>query len=220
MLWPFAASLRGDDWSGLGVGPGGGAPLASAAMSKTTWSTLILGAAAYVFPSTAHAQDLLRGELDDTRAHIGALLGGGPSHTDNSNGDAVGSLLFALKGGLFFDRFELGLEFAPATYVMSFRPDIPSVHMNLYGGYHIPVYKSISWPLRVGLGFTTPTFRGDAGDTLLALRADLIGVSVLLADKFLLDVHVPSWRVNIDAERGGAFFSYIFGVGFAYAPKI
>ncbi|MBL8740968.1 MAG: hypothetical protein JNK04_07740 [Myxococcales bacterium] len=189
-------------------------------MSKTTWSTLVLGAAVYALPSEAIAQDVLRAELDDTRAHIGAVLGGGPSHSDTATGEAWGSLLFAFKGGLFFDRFELGLEFAPATYVTSFRPNITSVHMDLYGGYHIPLYKSISWPLRVGLGFTTPTYRGDAGDTLLALRADLIGVSVLLADKFLLDVYAPSWRVNIDADRGAAFFSYIFGVGFAYAPKI
>lgn len=181
---------------------------------------LILGAAVGAVPTTALGQDVLRGELDDTRAHIGALLGGGPTHSDNANGGAVGSLLFAIKGGLFFDRFELGLELAPATYVLSFRPDTPSIHMNLYAGYHIPVYKSISWPLRVGLGFTTPTFRGVAGDTALALRADLIGVSVLLSDKFLLDVHLPSWRVNIDTDRGGALFSYIFGLGFAYAPKI
>ncbi len=164
--------------------------------------------------------DLLEGELEGLRAHMGIIFGGGPTHDDDASGEAIGSLLFALKGGVFIDRIELGLEFAPATFVLSFDPDLPSVHLNAYGGYHIPVYKSISWPLRAGIGFTTPTFRGDAGQTVLAVRADLIGVSVLLADQFLLDVYLPSWRVNIDPESNTALFTYIFGIGGAWAPKI
>lgn len=166
------------------------------------------------------SDDMLGDELDGMRAHMGIIFGGGPSHLDDPADQVQGSLLFALKGGIFVDRFEIGLEFAPATYVINFNPDLPSVHLNAYGGYHIPVYKSISWPLRLGIGFTTPTFDGEAGDTLVAVRADLIGVSALLADQFLIDVHLPSWRINIDPEGNGALFSYIFGVGASWAPKI
>ncbi len=164
--------------------------------------------------------DMLADELEGMRAHLGIIFGGGPSHLDDPADFVEGSLLFALKGGILIDRFEVGLEFAPATYVITFNPDLPSVHLNAYAGYHIPLYKSVSWPLRLGIGFTTPTFDGEAGDTLLALRADLIGVSVLLADQFLLDVHLPSWRINVDTQNDGALFSYIFAIGASWAPKL
>lgn len=164
--------------------------------------------------------DMMADELEGLRAHMGIIFGGGPSHLDDPADFVQGSLLFALKGGILIDRFEIGLEFAPATYVISFRPDVPSVHLNAYAGYHIPLYQSISWPLRLGIGFTTPTFDGEALDTLLALRADLIGVSVLLADQFLLDVHLPSWRINVDTQNDGALFSYIFAIGASWAPKL
>jgi hypothetical protein len=163
---------------------------------------------------------VLEDELEGMRPHVGVIFGGGPTHSDRSDGDSVGSLLFAIKGGLFIDRLELSLEFAPATFVLNFNPDLPSVGLNANVGYHIPLYKSISWPLRVGIGFVTPTFDGQAGDTELALRADLIGVSVLLDDQFLLDVHVPSWRIIVDTDGGGALFTYVFGVGFSWAPEI
>lgn len=163
---------------------------------------------------------MLADELEGLRAHVGIIFGGGPSHPDDPADVVRGSLLFALKGGLFIDRFEIGLEFAPATYVINFNPDLPSVHLNAYGGYHIPLYKSISWPLRLGIGFTTPTFDGEAGDTLLALRVDLIGVSVLLADQFLLDVHLPTWRINIDTNKDNALFGYIFALGASWTPKL
>lgn len=161
---------------------------------------------------------MLDSELDDVRVHLGLMLGGGPTHSDNANGDAIGSLLFALKGGVFFDRVELGLEFAPATFVVAFNPDLPSVELNGYAGYHIPLYKSISWPLRLGVGFTTVTFDGNVLDSLFEVRADLIGASILL-EPFLIDIYLPSWRINTDFENG-ASFTYIFGVGGAWAPKI
>lgn len=166
--------------------------------------------------------DLLDGELEGLRAHMGIIFGGGPSHPDDPADLVRGSLLFSLKGGILIDRAELGLEFAPATYVINFDPDLPSVHLIAYGGYHIPVFKSISWPLRLGIGLTQPTFRGETRglDALLALRADLIGVSVLLADQFLIDAHLPSWRINIDPDPGAAIFSYIFGVGASWTPKL
>lgn len=166
--------------------------------------------------------DLLDGELEGMRAHMGIIFGGGPTHLDDPADIVRGSLLFSLKGGILLDRVELGLEFAPATYVINFDPDLPSVHLIGYGGYHIPVFKSISWPLRLGIGLTQPTFRGETRglDALLALRADLIGISVLLADQFLIDAHLPSWRINVDPDPGAAIFSYIFGVGASWTPKL
>lgn len=162
--------------------------------------------------------DMLDSEFGDMRVHLGLMFGGGPTHTDRANGDAIGSLLFALKGGILIDRVELGIEFAPATFVIAFNPDLPSVELNGYGGYHIPVYKSISWPLRLGIGFTTVTFDNNVLDTLFEVRADLIGASVLL-DPFLIDIYLPSWRINTDFEDG-ATFTYIFGIGGAWAPEI
>jgi hypothetical protein len=161
---------------------------------------------------------LLESELEGIRPHIGLIFGGGPSHTDETRFPTVGSLLFALKGGVLIDRLEVGLEFSPATFVLSFDPDFPSVQLNGYGGYHIPIYEAFSWPLRLGVGFTTPTFRGEAGDTVFEARADLVGLSVFI-DPMLLDIYLPSFRVNTDFEDG-ALFTYIFGVGAAWAPEI
>ncbi len=170
--------------------------------------------------------DVLDGDLEGLRLNVGMLLGGGPSHPDDPVDFVRGSLLWSLHGGVMLDRAEFGLEFAPATYVPIFDPDAPSVHLIGYGGYHIPVWKTISWPLRLGIGLTQVTFRGETvGDPLLALRADLIGISALLFDQLLVDVHLPSWRINIDPNNNAvgtstAFFSYIFGVGISWVPKL
>jgi MYXO-CTERM domain-containing protein len=158
-------------------------------------------------------------ELEGIRPHIGLMLGGGPSHTDDLDGPVVGSLLFAIKGGVFFDRVELGLEFAPATFVVEFDDfqNLTTVELNAYVGYHIPVAGPVSWPLRFGVGFTHFAPAGGASDDIfLEGRADLVGLSVLL-DPVLLDFYVPSFRVNSDLDRSH-FFTYVFGVGAAVLP--
>ncbi len=158
-------------------------------------------------------------ELEGVRPHIGLMLGGGPSHTDNTDAAVVGSLLFAIKGGVFFDRVELGLEFAPASFVVQFNDfqDLTTVELNAYAGYHIPVAGPVSWPLRFGVGFTHFAPAGGASDDIfLEGRADLIGISVLI-DPVLLDFYVPSFRVNSDLDRNH-FFTYVFGVGAAVLP--
>jgi hypothetical protein len=145
------------------------------------------------------------------------MLGGGPTHADNTSGVVVGSLLFAIKGGVFVDRAELGLEFAPASFVISFGPDYPTVEMNAYAGYHIPVAGPVSWPLRFGVGFThlAPS-GGRTEDIFLEGRADLVGLS-LHFDPVLVDFYLPSFRVNTDVDRIHTF-TYVFGVGASVLP--
>ncbi|NUO52885.1 MAG: hypothetical protein HOV80_28910 [Polyangiaceae bacterium] len=158
-------------------------------------------------------------ELEGVRPHIGLMLGGGPSHTDNTDGPVVGSLLFAIKGGVFIDRVELGLEFAPASFVVQFNDfqDLTTVELNAYAGYHIPVAGPVSWPLRIGVGFTHFAPAGGASDDIfLEGRADLVGLS-LHFDPVLLDFYLPSFRVNSDLDRSH-FFTYVFGVGAAVLP--
>ena len=217
------ADAAGGAQAGTGSGgesDAGASDTAAAGANGGASSGATSGASSDAGGDASSGEGILDRELEGMRAHVGIIFGGGPAHLDDPADQVVGNLLFSFKGGLLLDRAEFGLEFAPATYVTSFNPDFPSVHLIAYGGYHIPVYKSISWPLRLGIGFTTPTFRGEAGDTVLALRADLIGVSALLADQVLLDVHLPSWRINIDPDRSAAFFSYILGVGVAWTPKL
>jgi len=58
---------------------------------------------------------MLADELEGLRAHVGIICGCGPSHLDDPADVVRGSSLFALKGGLLIDRFEIGLEFAPSS---------------------------------------------------------------------------------------------------------
>jgi hypothetical protein len=156
-------------------------------------------------------------ELEGVRPHIGLMLGGGPTHGANDSGIVFGSLLFALKGGVFIDRAEIGLEFAPASFVTSFDPDVPLVELNAYFGYHIPVAGPVSWPLRAGIGFSHAAPAGGlADDILLEARADLIGISILV-DPVLIDLFLPSFRANTDTDGVDAF-TYVFGVGAAWLP--
>lgn len=155
--------------------------------------------------------------FDGLRGHLGLILGGGPTHTDNTALGTAGSLVFSLKGGVFIDRAELGLEFSPASFVLTFGPDVPLVQMNAYVGYHIPLAGPVSWPMRFGVGFShfAPA-GGRTEDVTLEGRADLVGASVLL-DPILLDFFVPSFRVNSNLDNAH-FFTYVFGVGASWLP--
>ncbi len=155
--------------------------------------------------------------FDGARPHIGVMLGGGPTHTDNTNLGTEGSLLFSIKGGVLLDRAELGLEFSPASFVLAFGPDLPMVQLNAYVGYHAELAGPVSWPLRFGVGFShfAPA-GGQTDDITLEGRADLVGVSILV-DPILLDFFVPSFRVNSNLDRAH-FFTYVFGVGASWLP--
>ncbi len=156
--------------------------------------------------------------LEGVRGHVGLMLGGGPTHPDNTFVPPLGSLLFSLKGGVFIDRGEIGIEFSPASFVLTFEPfSVPLVQLNAYGGYHIPVAGPVSWPLRFGAGFShyAPA-GGRPEDVTFEGRADLIGVSIHV-DPILIDLYVPSFRVNTDFDRAH-LFTYVFGAGASWLP--
>jgi hypothetical protein len=156
--------------------------------------------------------------LEGTRAHLGVMLGGGPTHTDRTFLGVEGSLLFSIKGGVLLDRSELGLEFSPASFVLAFDPDVPLVQLNAYVGYHIPLAGPVSWPMRFGAGFShfAPA-SGRSDDITLEGRADLVGASILV-DPILIDIFLPSFRVNTDLSRAH-FFTYVFGAGASWLPN-
>lgn len=152
--------------------------------------------------------------FDGVHPHGGLMLGGGPTVGIGFGGSAtVGGFLFALKGGVLIDRIELGLEFSPVTFLPYTGTGAqPVLQMNAYGGYHIPVYGPISWPLRAGIGFAAVNLPSAA----LEARFDLIGISALFGP-VLLDVYLPTFRVLSDFDNGTALH-FTFGIGGAVLP--
>jgi hypothetical protein len=136
------------------------------------------------------------------------VLEGGPYIVVDPGSGSTGSFLFALKGGILIDRIELGLELSPATWLpIADLPDAPAFQFNVYGGYHIPLWKGLSYPLRGGIGMGVNT---QGGPAFAEFRVDVVGVSALVGPA-LLELNLPSFRLISDFDTGTAVALY-FGV--------
>jgi hypothetical protein len=166
------------------------------------------------FAGSAEAQE--KREFEGLRPLVGGTFGLGPTWLDTgfAGGQTYGGLLFALKGGILYDRIEAGIELSPVTQLLTFETgQEPNFQFNAYGGYHIPITGPFSWPLRGGVGMAH--ILGAGGATLFEARLDLIGASMHLGP-VLLDVHLPSWRILTDGDVTA--MAFIFGVGGAWLP--
>lgn len=120
-----------------------------------------------------------------------------------------------MKGGILIDRAELTLEFSPVTALPStgFGAE-PVLQFNLNGGYHIPLYGPISWPLRAGIGMAAVNLGNY--DALFEGRFDLVGLSAMVGP-VLLDLYAPSLRIFTEFSDG-AVVHLSFGIGGSVLP--
>lgn len=164
------------------------------------------------FANQAEAQE--KREFEGLRPLVGGTFGIGPTWIDAGfGGSTYGGLLFALKGGILYDRIEAGVELSPVTQLLTFESgQDPNFQFNVYGGYHIPITGPFSWPLRGGVGMA---YLITGEQAVFEARLDLIGASMNLGP-VLLDVHLPSWRILTNGDVTA--MAFIFGIGGAWLP--
>jgi hypothetical protein len=136
---------------------------------------------------------------------LGVTAGLGPAWllSTNESGPSTAQFAFgaALRlGVLVAGRHEIILDIAPFTDVPY--PDTGALFRAMFMyGYDIPLYDSkelsVSWPLRLGVGFML----GDAA--LAVLRADLFGVAFRFG-RWLVSFDLPSFSDGIEGVQGHA----------------
>jgi hypothetical protein len=153
--------------------------------------------------------------LDGLRPSFGVVVIGGPniylpSREDKSYGATTsvnGSFLFALKGALLVDRFELGLEVSPVTWMPNADVlDDPWLQATLNGGYHIRLAGAVNYVLRGGVGVAVPV---RDGTTYFVGRADVVALSALVGP-VMVELDAPSFRAVTNFKR--AFLDPFFGI--------
>jgi hypothetical protein len=145
---------------------------------------------------------------------VGVVAGNGIGFVpDRSRVHPFPILRFAFKTGIFLGRTELGVEAAPFSQLYALGP---TLNAQAYAGYHVPLSKELSWPMRAGLGFTLWI-----GIPLPQARVDVLGLS-MQSGRWLIDLQLPSLRLDrIPAkghEKANYWPSMVFSAGFAFAP--
>lgn len=167
-------------------------------------------------------------ELKGPHPYVGIGLNGGPvkpfdAKSGRDPGIIGGSFVFALRGGLYAGRNEIGVELSPMTNLVgsyggqSVGPAF-SLAFN-YTGY-IPLHESstlgVYWPMRVAFGFVAGNIPGDWA--FMQFRFDLIGLAFKIGH-VMLDFSLPSFRYLYapgDNTRNFMFFAWQPGVHAAY----
>lgn len=149
--------------------------------------------------------------FEGLRPELGVAILGGPNIYVPDGGDTivVGTFWFAIKGNLLVDRFDLGLEISPLTWMPDTQVlDNPVFQTNLNAGYHIPLAGPLNWVLRGGVGMAVGIH---GGPTNFVGRADLVALSAL-AGPLMIEIDAPSFRavtdfhsVSLDPVFGGQF---------------
>jgi hypothetical protein len=154
--------------------------------------------------------------FEGLRGFGGITLGGGPTVASGLGLGTTtqGGFLFGLKGGILYDRVEVGAEISPVTFLplASVSGSKPVLQVNVYAGYHIKLAGPVSWPLRGGIGLEGVNTNDQV---FFQGRADLVGISALLGP-VLLDLHAPSFRLFVNDS--GAVLHFMFGIGGAILP--
>lgn len=135
--------------------------------------------------------------MEGIRLRLGGAFLGGPNIWVPEGGETVvvGQFLFGIAGGILVDRFDLGLEISPLTWMPDTNViDNPLFQTNLNAGYHIPLAGALNWVLRGGVGMAIGIHGGPAN---FVGRADLIALSALVGP-VLVEVDAPSFRAVTD----------------------
>jgi hypothetical protein len=137
---------------------------------------------------------------------FGALFGGGPDIISLNPNPAYldGAFIGALRAGMLAGRFELQLEFSPATYLASLRGRTRLSLVGSVGGF-ARVGGPVSWPLRVGAGFAVSPWTGEA---LFQTRLDLLSLAFRV-NHLLFEFNFPTYRFMTDLHSR---FWWIFTV--------
>ncbi len=163
---------------------------------------------------------------------LGLMNGGYTASEGTSWGPGADSaLLFAIRGGVVFDRHEIALEIAPGTYFWDLSVGGgPAFEMNVSYAYRIPLLVTpkggIHYPLRAGLGFVAGgnNLQPATGNALFEIRADLIGLALDMGH-LTIEVHAPSFRYQVTnghvdgiAVEGVTtqLLSFLFGTSVTY----
>ena len=174
----------------------------------------------------AGLHDWMAFKLEGVHPFVGLTWAGGPALpgvTGNFSGGfnrADGAFLFAIHGGVFFDKHQLLFELSPFTYVFDTRAQGPAFQMNGNYAYFIPLMENetigVYWPLRVGVGMVAGA-DNTAGLVSFLVRADLVGVALKIGH-LILDFHVPSFRYAVTDTRGvqGHLVSWLIGMSASY----
>ncbi len=162
------------------------------------------------------------GDFQGVSAFGGLGLGYGPTlhaYRFGGRGDLDGpesftGYSFALQAGVFLNRAQLMLEWAPGTFQPLLKKESPHVDAgesfySLVGsfGYYIPMTGIVSWPIRIGAGV------GSERNDLIA-RLDLINVAIKL-DNVLIEASLPSIRYMSDFDTYHRWTG-LFGVSASY----
>ncbi|HEY1958148.1 MAG TPA: hypothetical protein VGH28_21155 [Polyangiaceae bacterium] len=134
----------------------------------------------------------------------GGFLTGGYTASEGSlwGTGTDGAFLFALRGGVIIDgRHEIALALAPFTYAWDLYAERgPEFEVNASYAYLIPLVErpraSLSWPLRLGLGFVAGGNDLSGGDVFFETRADVIGLALSIGH-LTIEAHAPSFRYAV-----------------------
>jgi hypothetical protein len=127
--------------------------------------------------------------------------------------DPEGTFLFAVRGGVLFDRIELALEVSPVTYYPFLENGVESnFQANASFGYHVPLADKLSWPLRAGVGIVAVNTPHD--DVYFEGRVDAVGLSISHGH-LLFDTHFPSFRLVTEFDKF-VVLDWLVGGGIAY----
>ncbi len=186
--------------------------------AATTTETPTVAPSASATPSEQQTS----GDFEGVSGFGGLGLGYGPTlhaYRFGGRGDLDGpesftGYSFALQAGVFLNRAQLMLEWAPGTFQPLLKKESPHVDAgesfySLVGsvGYYIPMTGIVSWPMRIGAGV------GSERNDLIA-RLDLISVAVKL-DSVLIEASLPSIRYMSDFDTYHRWTG-LFGVSASY----
>lgn len=178
-----------------------------------------------VSPSTGKKADTEGGGadagdfLEGTHGYVGTSVGAGGGVAFNSAGaEGGGAFHFNLRAGVLLGRLQLEIELSPVTQVFFGATTLPVFQGNLAVGYLIPLSKTVSWPLRVGVGGGFYLASG-ATRGAFAVRGDLIGVEVRLHDlpNLAIEATLPSFRYYTDFTTGNIMaLEALLGLTYAF----
>jgi len=152
-------------------------------------------------------------ELSGTHAFAGVTFAPGVTgYWPYGGGVAVDAgFLFAVRGGVLFDRTELALEIAPVTWLWDFDAK-PMLTLNVSIGGLVQVAGHVFWPLRFGLGFAA--VNSPTEDVYMEGRLDLIGLAYQYGH-LLFELSLPSVRYHTEFLQLG-IWAWLFNISVAY----
>jgi hypothetical protein len=164
-------------------------------------------------------------DLQGVHPYLGLVAGGGagafaPSDTTASKLTGYGAFHFAVQGGVFLDRIQLGFEFSPASTFTYAPLGLAAFHGSATLGYMLRLGDHLSWPLRMGVGggFLFSTTTGLLTVGVFEARAEPLGLLYTIpvgANAVAIHLTFPSFVYLADFQTG-AFLTWVATMGMSY----